>query len=145
MYSSANQVCFVNLDDYFDATNLAIRKRPSKDYPLYLCISYDTDLLAFESVAPYCREWIRFCASKEGELDVEIRTKSANFAQLSKLKPQANVILAWSLSPDSICETYEHKTPPLRSRIKSLTEAVNKGWRVRICICLLYTSDAADE
>lgn len=134
MYSSANQVCFVNLDDYFDATNLAIRKRPSKDYPLYLCISYDTDLLAFESVAPYCREWIRFCASKEGELDVEIRTKSANFAQLSKLKPQANVILAWSLSPDSICGTYEHKTPPLRSRIKSLTEAVKKGWRVRICI-----------
>ena len=92
MYSSANQVCFVNLDDYFDATNLAIRSVHQKTTH-YTFAFMTLTCWHLSRLAPYCREWIRFCAS-EGELDVEIRTKSANFAQLSKLKPVANVILA---------------------------------------------------
>jgi len=134
MYASANQVCFVNLDDFFSATGRAIQNRPDPEQPLYLCISYDTDLLAFESVAPYCREWIGYCQGREGKLEVEIRTKSANFPQLADLEPRANVILAWSLSPDTVCQRYEHKTPPLRARLKSMAQAVRKGWRVRLCI-----------
>ena len=134
MYNSANQVCFVNLDDYFAATEHAIQRRSFQACPLYLCISYDTDLLAFEAVAPYCRRWIEFCRGREGELEIEIRTKSANFSQLADLEPQANVILAWSLSPESVCQLYERKTPALRSRLKSMAHAVRNGWRVRMCI-----------
>ena len=56
----ANIVIFVNLKDYFEATREAIRQRADPSNPLYLAISYDTDLLAFESIVPYSRKWIEF-------------------------------------------------------------------------------------
>ena len=49
MYPSANVVAFVNTPDYFEATRQAIAERSNIHQPLYVCISYDTDLLAFES------------------------------------------------------------------------------------------------
>ena len=134
MYGSANQVCFVNLDDFFAATTEAIVQRRKPEHPLYLCISYDTDLLAFESVAPYSRKWIEYCTGREGDLLFEIRTKSANFSALADLKPQSGVILAWSISPETVCRQYEHRAPGQNARIKAMSAAVQAGWQVRLCI-----------
>ena len=133
MYNSANQVLFVNLQDYFAHTELAISNRKDSQRPFYLCISYDTDLLAFESIAPYSKEWIQFAAKSEN-LEIELRTKSANFHSIAKLEPSNSTILAWSLSPQEVVEKYEHNTPSLDARIKSLSRALSAGWRVRICI-----------
>lgn len=30
------------------------------EHPVYLCVSYDTDLLAFETMTGYVREWEHF-------------------------------------------------------------------------------------
>ena len=43
MYPSGNVVLFVNLDDIFDEVYKLLQK-----HPVYLCVSYDTDLLAVE-------------------------------------------------------------------------------------------------
>jgi len=134
MYNSANQVCFVNLEDFFSAAEQAIQNRRDPSHPLYLCISYDTDLLGFESIAPYCREWIEFCRGRASELLIEIRTKSANFSALADLPAEPNVILAWSLSPEEVCQRYERKTPSLKSRLKAMAQAAQAGWQVRLCI-----------
>ena len=134
MYNSANLVCFVNLEDYFEATDAAIQTRADPGRPLYLCISYDTDLLAFEHVAPYCRTWIEYCQGRTGDLTIEIRTKSANFAALADLPPQDGVTLAWSLSPAEVCQRYELGAPPLKSRLKAMALAVEAGWSVRLCV-----------
>ena len=74
MYPSANMVVFVNSDDFFSATSEAIDQRLDPVTPLYLAISYDTDLLATESLIPYCHEWIEYSKSKDNLL-IEIRTK----------------------------------------------------------------------
>ena len=74
IYPSANIVIFVNLQDYFEATRGALAERPDSSTPLYLAISYDTDLLAFESVVPYTREWIEF---SRGERDLLIEARAA--------------------------------------------------------------------
>ena len=134
MYSSANQVCFVNLEDFFSATEQAIEIRRDQSQPLYLCISYDTDLLGFESIAPYCRRWIEFCRGRVGELLIEIRTKSANFSALADLPADPSVVLAWSLSPQEVCQRHERKTPSLKSRLHAMSQAIQAGWQVRLCI-----------
>ena len=44
------------------------------------------------------------------------------------------MILSWTLSPDSICKTYEFNAPPLQRRLGALKEAMANGWQVRICL-----------
>ena len=128
MYPSANIVTFVNLEDYFEATKLELEKLKS----LYLCISYDTDLLAFENIIPYCKAWIEF-AKENPEIQIELRTKSANYKAISCQPAISNFILAWTLSPHEIQKQFESKTPTLKARLKSLRDAMDDGWPVRLC------------
>ncbi len=129
MYSSGNIVVFVNSDPYFQAAESIIQSKGS----IYLCLSYDTDLMAFENLIPNCRRWIEW-AKIHPEACIEIRTKSTNFSAISDLNPSPNIILAWTLSPAEISDRYEAKTPSLDARLQSVREAVNAGWKVRICI-----------
>ena len=127
MYSSANIVVFVNIEDYFKD----IMKH--KDEKLYICISYDSDLLALEKVAGFTREWIKF-AEKNPDVLIEVRTKSSNFESIADIKVPVNVILAWTLSPDEVIERYEHRTPSLNSRLQNIKLAISHGIKIRISI-----------
>lgn len=129
MHSSANIVLFVNNQDYFTATKEALTRLGQ----VYLCLSYQTDLLGIENLYPYCREWIEFARNRPGLL-IEIRTKSANFAAISDLAPSENVILAWTLSPQQIAKKYELGAASLEKRLTAARKAQDKGWKVRICI-----------
>ena len=136
MYPSANLVIFLNIEDVF----LEVTKLLEK-HPVYLCISYDTDLLALEGIFSFTRKWIEFTKSKPN-LTIELRTKSANFASIRDLMPTDNVILAWTLSPELVQENYEHHTPSLKARLKAINEAISSGYRVRLCFDpILYISD----
>ncbi len=129
MYSSGNIVMFVNAAPYFQAAEDVIKAKGS----VYLCLSYDTDLLAFENLIPNCRRWIEWAASRPTAL-LEIRTKSTNFSAIADLKVNPNVILAWTVSPEQIVKKYETKTPSLAARLTAINEALKAGWSVRICI-----------
>jgi len=132
MYPSANIVAFVNLEDYFSATQKGIKNRTIPSQPLYLCISYDTDLLAFESIIPYCQEWINF-VQQQPELLVEIRTKSAAYHAIRTLQSSERVILAWTISPDQISRHYELGAPPFQQRLDAIKLAIEDGWPIRLC------------
>ena len=132
MFPSANIVLFVNIEDFFDATRKSVEHRADPDTPLFLALSYDTDLPVFESLTNYCRLWIEF-SRQMPNLIVEIRTKSANYAAFRKLTPHPRAILAWSLSPDEVTAAYEKLTPPLERRIQAAAKAQDDGWSVRLC------------
>lgn len=129
MYPSAHTVLFVNHNDYFAATEAKLGELGS----MYLCISYDTDLLAFENILPQCKRWISFAASHP-DLIIELRTKSTNISALKEAEPTPNVVLAWTLSPHEIVTTYEEQTPPVEQRLNALREMATRGWKIRICI-----------
>ncbi len=137
MYPSGNMVLFVNENDFFESTILEIQKRKNKK-PLYLSISYNTDLMAMENIIPICRNWINFSKSV-ADLFLEIRTKSGLFSSISDIPSNENTILSWTLSPESISEKYESTAPPLKSRINSIRSAIKKGWKVRICFDPIIT------
>lgn len=132
MFSSANLVAFVNTDDFFEATRRAIAERSDKSAPLHLALSYDTDLLASETILPFCQEWIEFCR-KNPDLMIEIRTKSANIAPLRDLEPLKRCILAWTMTPPPIAEKYESDAPNPEKRLDAAAKAIDAGWPVRLC------------
>ena len=132
MYPSANLVAFVNEDNFFNEVRNAISHRENRDQPLVLSISYNTDLLAFENIIPFCKHWIEFGANQPDVL-IEIRTKSALFNALKNIDPNRNVLLSWTLSPKVVVDKYEWDTPPLAKRLKAVRQALAKGWNVRLC------------
>lgn len=127
MYPSGNIVLFVNLEDIFAEVEQTLKK-----HPMYLCVSYDTDLLAFEAVTGYVREWVGFAGEREN-LKIEIRTKSANEVYWNTVESSSNVIYAFTLSPQAVIDAYEHHTPSLKQRIDCAARAIEAGFSVRLC------------
>ncbi len=140
MYPSANIVIFVNLEEIFKEVKGILAR-----HPVYLCVSYDTDLLALEQVLGYTKEWIRFTAEHR-DLTIEIRTKSANKKVLDEVRPDKNVVFAWTLSPEKITVDFEKHTPAFEERLSCIQAAVKKGFQVRLCFDpLIYCRDWKEQ
>lgn len=140
MYPSAHMVVFVNLEEIFAEVERLLEK-----HPVYLCVSYDTDLMAVDPILGYVGQWIGFAAEHPG-LTIEIRTKSANWNCLQKINPVQNVILAWTLSPEGITERFEYRTPSLKQRLACINKAMEAGWQVRLCFDpMLYCKDWKEQ
>ena len=136
MYPSADVVLFMNLDDIFHEVDELLR-----EHGVYLCISYDTDLVALENITGYCRRWIEYAKNRVG-LTIELRTKaelSDSFIRMLDEKECENIIFAFTLSTDMIQLSYEHNTSSIQSRIASIMRASQKGLNVRVCFDPLLT------
>ncbi len=130
MYPSANVVIFVNSEDIIQEAETML-----DGLHAYLCVSYDTDLLALESITGYTSLWASF-ARRHPNITIEVRTKSANYAQIKQAlgAPADNIILAFTVSPEPIAAAFEHGVPSLAKRVAAANRALADGFRVRLCI-----------
>ncbi|WP_339064420.1 spore photoproduct lyase family protein [Fusobacterium polymorphum] len=136
VYSSGNIVIFVDIEKVFEEVEELYNKLKT----LYLCVSYDTDLLAIESICGFSEKWYYFIEDKK-DLKIELRTKSGNIDKFLNLKPLDNFIIAFTLSPENIALKNEKYTASFENRVKAIKELQEKGWKVRICIDPLIYSD----
>lgn len=135
MYPSGHMVVFVNLEDYFTELDEYL-----KHQQMYVCISYDADLLAMESMTGYVALWSAYAAAHEN-LKIEIRTKCAN-PKMWELPCLSNVIYAFTLSPQEMIDAFEQNTPSAAARIACATQGLQKGYPVRLCFDpMLYLPD----
>lgn len=63
---------------------------------------------------------------------LELRTKSVNISELKNLSPLDNIIVTFSLSPESVAKTIDLKTPPLKTRLKAIKELNELGYQIGI-------------
>jgi spore photoproduct lyase len=123
MYPSSNIVVFVNFEDYEkDVLKLL------EEGPLYVCASYDTDLIALNGLTGLADRWIELAKSNK-DLLVELRTKAAP----PSLENVHNVIYAFTVSPDEVAGKFEKNVPSSDERIKAAARAVENGCNVRLC------------
>jgi hypothetical protein len=114
---------FVNLEDY-----RADVEEKLKEGPMYVCASYDTDLLAMNGLTGHADFW-KELAALHPDLLVELRTKAA-----VEIKDNiSNVIYAFTLSPEEVVSRYEKNTAPLKARISAAASAIENGSKVRLC------------
>ena len=140
VYSSGNIVIFVDIEKVFEEVEELYNKLKT----LYLCISYDTDLLAIENICGFSEKWYYFIEDKK-DLKIELRTKSGNIDKFLNLKPLDNFIIAFTLSPENLALKNEKYTASFKNRVKAIKELQEKGWKVRICIDPLIYSDNFEE
>ena len=136
VYSSGNIVIFVDIEKVFEEVEELYNKLKT----LYLCISYDTDLLAIENICGFSEKWYYFIEDKK-DLKIELRTKSGNIDKFLNLKPLDNFIIAFTLSPENLALKNEKYTASFKNRVNAIKELQKKGWKVRICIDPLIYSD----
>lgn len=127
MYPSGNLVIFVELEKIFAEVEALLSQ-----FPVYLCISYDTDLLAMEDIAHYCTAWSEFAAQHEN-LTIEIRTKCGRTDLWDHLPQCERVIFAYTISPEPVILAYEHGTAKLDNRLEAAAEGIAHGFPVRLC------------
>lgn len=136
MYSSGNIVIYVNMDDLFHEVDDILQINP-----VYLCISYDTDILALEGLTGIVSKWAQYANSKKN-LTLEIRTKFADINTISKFYGINNFIFAWTISPDEIVSKYEHKTYSIQQRLKAAKITADNGGRIHLCFDpMIYVED----
>ena len=139
MYGSGNVVIFVNLEDTFGEVEALLR-----EHPVYLCVSYDTDLMAMDNLTGYVSRWAEF-TKKHEDLTIEIRTKSFRKDLFDQITPCDRVIFAYTISPQEIIEKYEKKTASLSERLSAAACAMEKGFPVRLCFDpLIYVRNWKD-
>ena len=139
MYGSGNVVIFVNLEDTFGEVEALLR-----EHPVYLCVSYDTDLMAMDNLTGYVSRWAEF-TKKHEDLTIEIRTKSFRKDLFDQITPCDRVIFAYTVSPQEIIEKYEKKTASLNDRLSAAACAMEKGFPVRLCFDpLIYVRNWKD-
>lgn len=130
MYPSGNVVMFLNREDYFSEVRSLLKRNP-----MYICVSYDTDLLALNHVTGFLNNWIEFADSEEG-LSIEIRTKCGNLSSvrdsLKNCRHPERVIFAYTLSPEEVISKYEKGTSTLKARLNAMCELQGMGIPCRI-------------
>ena len=135
MYPTGNVVAFMNFDDILKEIDDIL-----KEHPMYLCVSYDTDLLASELMFGYVKKFIEATKTRKN-LTIEIRTKTGNPLMFSNLEPSDQVIFAWTLSPKKVADI-ETKAAPLCKRLNAVKACSEKGFKVRICFDpMIYYKD----
>ena len=127
MYPSGHMVIFVNLEDYFSELDAFLAHKS-----MYLCVSYDADLLAMEPLVGYAKLWSDYATLHEN-LKLEIRTKSARLAMWEELPCLSNVIYAFTLSPQKMIDACERGTPSAKARIACALAGLEKEFPVRLC------------
>ena len=125
-FNSAYHVYFINYEDFEEAIFNESIKTKTKTW---FFSGYDCDSLASEKITGFAEYFVPLFSKLENSI-LELRTKSSRMTELLKLKPNPNVVCAFSLNPQNIIDIYEKGTPSLSSRISSIKSLSKKGWRI---------------
>jgi len=129
MFRSANYLLFVNYEDFYQEIENLAEKHQDDEKPVWFFSGYDCDSLAYEPVSRFAEYFVpRFEQLPNAVL--ELRTKSTQIRSLLELDPLPNVVVAYSLSPQSLAAEVELGAPSLQKRIDALQRLQEAGWRI---------------
>ncbi len=126
MFRSAHYVIFVNYEDFYDDIIKISDKNKRKTF---FFSGYDCDSLALEPITEFTNNFLPLF-KKLKQSTLELRTKSTQIRSLLETEVLTNIICSFSLNPNEIISQFEHKTPNLESRIRSIQKLSDAGWTI---------------
>ena len=140
-FQTKTPVIFVNRMDVIDK----IREKLNVDNKPYFHVGEICDSLAFDDLTDFSLEIVEmFSGYPNGT--VEFRTKSTNISNLLSIpEPPRNVIPSWTVNPQTICETIEHKTPGFHERIEAARKCQEAGYIIGLRIDPIILFDSWEE
>lgn len=131
MYRSANYLLFVNYEDFIeDIAETAEAHRTDTQAPWFFS-GYDCDSLAMEPVTGFADYFLSEFATLP-HATLELRSKSTQIRSLLDRPALDNVVVAFSLSPQSVVTAVEAGTPSLEKRLAAMQKLQAAGWRIGV-------------
>jgi len=87
------------------------------------------DSLAMDSLTGISTDLIEFFRNRE-YLTLELKTKTDEIDNLLRTDPRGRVIVSWTLSPDAVWKSSEHRTASPSARIAAARRVLDAGYRV---------------
>ncbi len=129
MLRSANYLLFVNYEEFISDIHAVAEQHRDDEKPVWFFSGYDCDSLAYEPVTRFAEYFVPAFKDIPNAV-LELRTKSTQIRSLLNIEAQDNVVVAYSLSPDSVAAEVEHGAPAFDKRIEALRRLQDNGWRI---------------
>jgi len=103
-----------------------------------------SDSLALDNIFPFTKV-ITPLVNDQDCVQFEFKTKSANIDNLLNINPR-NIVVAWSLNPQSLADTEENGTADIKDRLLAAKTCADAGYRLAFHFDpVIYTNDYKDE
>ena len=87
------------------------------------------DSLAFDSITGITRDFVEYFARRE-DLLLELKTKTDEIEHLLRVDPKGHTLVSWTLSPDRVFQSSEHRTATPAARIAAARRVLDGGYKV---------------
>ena len=121
------QMAYVNVEDLLGELEEVFTQYPDRNFRVGT--GELTDSLALDAIVPYTSYLLPFFNQQSNAM-LELKTKSDQITNLLNHPDPTNIIVSWSLNPQSIIELEEKGTPSLVQRLESARACMEKGYRI---------------
>jgi len=121
------QVAYVNVEDLLGELEEVFTQYPDRNFRVGT--GELTDSLALDTIVPYTATLLPFF-NRQSNAVLELKTKSDQIANLLNHPDPTNIIVSWSLNPQTIIDQEEKGTPGLAQRLESARACLDKGYRI---------------
>jgi spore photoproduct lyase len=116
---------YVNIQDALKEIDALIASEPERLFRMGT--GELTDSLALDPLTGVNETLIRHALKRN--MVLEIKTKTGLVRHLPRI-PKRNILVSWSLNPEEIVKSEEHKAAPLAARLAAAKTVLKKGYRL---------------
>ncbi len=121
------QVAYVNVEDLLVELEEVFTQYPDRNFRVGT--GELTDSLALDAIVPYTA-YLLPIFNQQSNAVLELKTKSDQIANLLDHSDPTNIIVSWSLNPQTVIDQEEKGTPSLAQRLESAKACLDKGYRI---------------
>jgi spore photoproduct lyase len=133
---------YSNYADSFDELDRMIHAAPERHFRIGT--GELADSLAFDTLTGLTRDLVGFFAAR-ATLTLELKTKTDEIDNLLALDPRGRVLVSWTLSPEKVWRTSEHRTAPPAARIAAARRVLDAGYRIAFHFDPIIAYDGAER
>ena len=133
---------YSNFCDSFEEMEQLARSAPGRHFRVGT--GELADSLALDSVTKLSVDLIEFVRARE-HLTLEFKTKTDEIENLLKLDPRGRAIVSWTLSPEAVWKSSEHRTASPSARIAAARAVLEGGYRVGFHFDPMIAYDGAER
>jgi len=118
---------YTNIDDALRELDQTVAQNPKSNFRVGTGETIDS--LSLDDLTLYSQTLVKWFA-KHPHLTCEFKTKSDNIKNFIDLEHAGNVVVSFSINPQAIVESEEHRTAPLQARLAAARKAADKKFPV---------------
>ncbi|MFI5353949.1 MAG: radical SAM protein, partial [Candidatus Binatales bacterium] len=118
---------YANYAEAFEELERMTHKAPGRNFRVGT--GELADSLAFDRLTGISRDLVEYFARSDALL-LELKTKTDEIDNLLAVDPKGHTLVSWTLSPEAVFASSEHRTAPPTERIRSAKRVADAGYRV---------------